>query len=225
MIRKSVKRFSLRQTRSVCARSCSNQEQGATSRKPSLSGLRSVQFLPASSFTLAGGPDAVAARFAWHRAKPGCSQHVPIWISGSARDGAASNALSSIAVTALCSPVAPGNRSITRRRPLRARLHHARPSDPRSLPEPDCEFRAVRQGTVDTEEFARLKLAYERQCYQRAERAARRRLQELQASRTCEGKPPARRPPSLPLVTQTHPGSGTLLPYVHHPDAPKFSVT
>ena len=60
-----------------------------------------------------------------------------------------------------------------------------------SLPEPDCEFRAVRQGTVDTEEFDRLKLAYERQCYQRAERAARRQLQELQelrALRTCEGK-------------------------------------
>jgi hypothetical protein len=58
-----------------------------------------------------------------------------------------------------------------------------------SLPEPDCEFRAVRQGTVDTDEFARLKLAYERQCYQRAERAARRRLQELQASRACEARP------------------------------------
>jgi hypothetical protein len=57
-----------------------------------------------------------------------------------------------------------------------------------SLPEPDCEFRAVRQGTVDAEEFTRLKLAYERQCYQRAERAARRQLQELRALRTCEGK-------------------------------------
>ena len=57
-----------------------------------------------------------------------------------------------------------------------------------SLPEPDCEFKGVRQGTVDTEEFARLKLAYERQCYQRAERAARRQLQQLRASRTCEGK-------------------------------------
>jgi hypothetical protein len=58
-----------------------------------------------------------------------------------------------------------------------------------SLPEPDCEFRAVRQGTVDADEFARLKLAYERQCYQRAERAARQQLQELRASRACESKP------------------------------------
>jgi hypothetical protein len=57
-----------------------------------------------------------------------------------------------------------------------------------SLPEPDCEFRAVRQGTVDADEFARLKLAYERQCYQRAERAARRQLQELRTLRVCEGK-------------------------------------
>jgi len=58
-----------------------------------------------------------------------------------------------------------------------------------ALPEPDCEFKAVRQGTVDANEFTRLKLAYERQCYQRAERTARQRLQEVQASRVCEGKP------------------------------------
>ena len=58
-----------------------------------------------------------------------------------------------------------------------------------ALPEPDCEFKEVRQGTVDANEFTRLKLAYERQCYQRAERTARQRLQEAQASRVCQGKP------------------------------------
>lgn len=69
-----------------------------------------------------------------------------------------------------------------------SRACHAERERLASLPEPDCEFRAVRQGTVDAGEFARLKLAYERQCYQRAERAVRRQLQELKASRTCEGR-------------------------------------
>ena len=63
-----------------------------------------------------------------------------------------------------------------------------------SLSEPDCEFRAVRQGTVDADEFARLKLAYERQCYQRA---ARRQLQELRASRPARENP--RRSPAADL--------------------------
>jgi hypothetical protein len=39
---------------------------------------------------------------------------------------------------------------------------------------------------VDPNEWARLKLDYERQCYQEAEKAARDRLRLLQASSTCE---------------------------------------
>ena len=58
-----------------------------------------------------------------------------------------------------------------------------------SQPAPDCEFRGADRNTVDPDEFARLKLDYERQCYQRAEKVARERLRQLQASSRCEIEP------------------------------------
>jgi hypothetical protein len=56
-------------------------------------------------------------------------------------------------------------------------------------PAPDCEYRGSVLKTVDPGEFARLKLDFERQCYRRAEKLARDRLQLLQASRSCETRP------------------------------------
>ena len=56
-------------------------------------------------------------------------------------------------------------------------------------PAPDCEFRGADARTMDPDLFARLKLDYERQCYQRAERVARDRLRVLQASARCEVEP------------------------------------
>jgi hypothetical protein len=53
------------------------------------------------------------------------------------------------------------------------------------LSRPDCEFRASALKTVDPAGFARLKAAYERQCYRRAERAARERARRLRASNAC----------------------------------------
>jgi hypothetical protein len=53
-------------------------------------------------------------------------------------------------------------------------------------PAPNCEFNRADVKAVDPDEWARLKAEYERQCYQDAERAARYRLIELQASSTCE---------------------------------------
>jgi hypothetical protein len=67
------------------------------------------------------------------------------------------------------------------RRPARALLA--------SQPAPDCEFRGPDRNTVDPVEWARLKLDYERQCYQRAEKIARDRLRQLQASSRCEVQP------------------------------------
>ena len=57
--------------------------------------------------------------------------------------------------------------------------------------------------TVDPVEWARLKIEYERQCYQDAEKAARDRLALLQTSSTCEIEPvrqqsPVRRPSAQP---------------------------
>jgi hypothetical protein len=80
----------------------------------------------------------------------------------------------------------------------RARVHgearqHAelrvRRPDPALLapqPTPNCEFKRADIKAVDPDEWARLKIEYERQCYQDAEKAARDRLSQLQGSATCE---------------------------------------
>jgi hypothetical protein len=57
-------------------------------------------------------------------------------------------------------------------------------------PAPDCEFKRSDLKTVDPDEWARLKVEYERQCYQIAEKTARDRLSLLQAS--IEPRAPAR---------------------------------
>jgi hypothetical protein len=62
-------------------------------------------------------------------------------------------------------------------------------------PVPDCEFKRSDLKTVDPDEWARLKVEYERQCYQDAEKAARDRLSLLQTSSTCEIEPVRHRTP------------------------------
>lgn len=63
-------------------------------------------------------------------------------------------------------------------------------------PFPDCEFKRSDLKTVDPDEWARLKVEYERQCFQEAEKAARERLALLQASSTCEIEPVRQRKPA-----------------------------
>jgi hypothetical protein len=87
------------------------------------------------------------------------------------------------------------------RAPLRTRrysepIRYAEPKirrpDPALLspqPAPDCEFKRSDIKTVDPDEWARLKVEYERQCYLDAEKAARERLVLLQTSSTCEIEP------------------------------------
>jgi hypothetical protein len=53
-------------------------------------------------------------------------------------------------------------------------------------PAPDCEFKESDPKTMDADEWARLKLEYERQCYKNAEETVRKRLILLQASNRCE---------------------------------------
>lgn len=53
------------------------------------------------------------------------------------------------------------------------------------LPAPDCEFKGQEPETVDAEQWARLKLDYERHCYEQAEMTARKRLEQLLASGKC----------------------------------------
>jgi hypothetical protein len=49
-------------------------------------------------------------------------------------------------------------------------------------PAPDCEFRGSNVEAMDATELARLKIEYERQCYQNVEKAARDRLGLLQGA-------------------------------------------
>lgn len=57
---------------------------------------------------------------------------------------------------------------------------------------PDCVFGRPELKTLDPEQWARLKVEYERQCYQRAERAVRERLRQLQGAMKCENASLAR---------------------------------
>jgi len=51
---------------------------------------------------------------------------------------------------------------------------------------PDCAFRRTALKTMDPDQWARLKIEYERQCFRDAERAVRERLRLLQAANRCE---------------------------------------
>jgi hypothetical protein len=51
---------------------------------------------------------------------------------------------------------------------------------------PDCVFRRPELKTMDPDQWARLKIEYERQCYQDAEKSVRNRLRRLQAANRCE---------------------------------------
>ena len=52
---------------------------------------------------------------------------------------------------------------------------------------PDCVFRRAELKTIDPDQWARLKIEYERQCYQKAERTVRERLNRLLSATRCEG--------------------------------------
>ena len=51
---------------------------------------------------------------------------------------------------------------------------------------PDCLFGRSDLKTLDPDQWARLKIEYERQCYRNAERAVRERLRLLQVAARCE---------------------------------------
>jgi hypothetical protein len=56
-------------------------------------------------------------------------------------------------------------------------------------PVPDCAFGRSNLKTLDPDRWARLKLEYERKCYQNAEKIVRERLRLLQAATKCEAEP------------------------------------
>jgi hypothetical protein len=50
---------------------------------------------------------------------------------------------------------------------------------------PDCTFGRLELKTLDPDRWARLKVEYERRCYQQAEKNVRERLRLLQAGSSC----------------------------------------
>jgi len=56
-------------------------------------------------------------------------------------------------------------------------------------PAPDCGFGRSNLKTLDPDQWTRLKLEYERKCYQNAEKIVRERLRLLQVATRCEAEP------------------------------------
>ena len=83
--------------------------------------------------------------------------------------------------SAAVQPRSTGNYS-ERRRYANARRYRPDAALLSPQPAPDCEFRGANVEAMDATELARLKIEYERRCYQNAERAARDRLDLLQSA-------------------------------------------
>jgi hypothetical protein len=56
-------------------------------------------------------------------------------------------------------------------------------------PAPDCGFGWSNLNSLDADQWTRLKLGYERNCYRNAEKIVRERLRLLQAATRCEAEP------------------------------------
>lgn len=82
------------------------------------------------------------------------------------------------------------------RRYAELRIHRPDPALLAPQPAPDCDFKRTDVGVVDPNEWARLKIDYERQCFQNAEKVARDRLRLLQESSMCEIEPVRHRRPA-----------------------------
>ena len=76
----------------------------------------------------------------------------------------------------------------TRSEPVRtpAQMCHIDRALLMSVHAPDCGFGRADLKTVDPEQWAHLKLEFERKCYQNAEKTTRERLRRLQAAAKCE---------------------------------------
>jgi hypothetical protein len=70
----------------------------------------------------------------------------------------------------------------------RAEAQICRPDPALLLPQspPDCAFHRGDLKTADPDLWAKMKIEYERQCYERAENRVRERLARLQAASRCE---------------------------------------
>ena len=100
-------------------------------------------------------------------------------------------ALSMLAALPACAPTTAPEAAQATVAPARADMQESRicRADPALLaPQsaPDCKYGRPELKTVDPDQWARLSVEFERQCYLRAERAVRERLRLLQAAARCE---------------------------------------
>jgi hypothetical protein len=106
------------------------------------------------------------------------------WI---ARLAAAAGALT---IAGCAQPSAPQPTEASAATQPHVETHMCRPDPALLVPQsaPDCVFRRAELKTIDPEQWVRLKIEYERQCYQKAEKDVRDRLHRLQAANRCESE-------------------------------------
>ncbi|HEX2363899.1 MAG TPA: hypothetical protein VHJ00_02575 [Bradyrhizobium sp.] len=99
-------------------------------------------------------------------------------------------ALPVLASLAACAPGPTPETAQAKSAPARAETQETpvcRPDPALLAPQsaPDCKFGRAALKTLDPDQWARLKLEYERQCYQHAEKVVRERFRLLQAASRC----------------------------------------
>ena len=98
--------------------------------------------------------------------------------------------LPALAVLAACAPTTSPEAAQAAVAPARAEMQEnliCRPDPALLTPQsaPDCKFGRQDLKTIDPDQWARLKIEFERQCFQQAEKMVRERLRLLQAARRC----------------------------------------
>jgi hypothetical protein len=109
------------------------------------------------------------------------------------RRAARAAALSALLALCACAPTSTDLASHGDPRQLIAKADHSgpalcRPDRALMMPPhaPDCSFDRAELKTLDPDEWARLKVEYERTCFQAAEKTVRERLRLLQAANRCD---------------------------------------
>ena len=91
-----------------------------------------------------------------------------------------------LAGCAQAAPPEPAPAATTPQAHAEAQLCRPEPTLLSPHPPPDCVFRRGDLKTADPDLWAKLKIEYERQCYQAAEKRVREHLARLQAASRCE---------------------------------------
>lgn len=113
-----------------------------------------------------------------------CAISCAMLVTGCARDAAQREfdpAVHELKTATAVRVVPRTRRSSEQHRHAQPRIRRLDPALLTAQPAPDCEYKRSDLKTVDSNEWDRLKTEYERQCYQDAEKAARERLNLLQA--------------------------------------------